>query len=178
MVRVSFRTLLTPDFRQRYRQYLQQQPDDDQQIEMLEHCSPNLDPNQHFRLFQISNDHAHPCAIRNIPLVLNQIGSQFQNRARNQPNQNNQQVLEQNNRMAQQPQQQPQIIFVNDLYHGNIDPGTMEGAKLSLKATASISEEDKFDLKISTAQKFIDLMRRDSTKFGWDSLIHAISFQQ
>ena len=86
MIRVSFRTLLTPHFRRRYLEYLQQQPEDDQQIEVLEDYFPNLDPDQHFRLFQIFNDCAHPRTIRDVPLVLNQIGLQFQNRARNQPN--------------------------------------------------------------------------------------------
>ena len=76
--------------------------------------------------------------------------------------------------MAQQPQQQPLTIFVGDPYHGNNNPGTTGGAKLYLKATASIPEEDKFDLNISSAQKFLDLMRQDSTKFGWGSLIRAI----
>jgi len=74
----------------------------------------------------------------------------------------------------QQPQQRPPAIFVDDPYHGNINPGTTDGAKLYLKATASISDDDKFDLNISSAQKFLDVMRRDATNFGWGSLIRAI----
>lgn len=43
------------------------------------------------------------------------------------------------------------LIFVDDPYQGNINPGTTDGAKLYLKATAAIPEEDKFDLNISSA---------------------------
>ena len=74
--------------------------------------------------------------------------------------------------MAQQPQ--PALVFVDDPYHGDINPGTTEGAKLYLKATTAIKEDEKFDLNISTAQKFLDLMRRDSNNFGWGTLIRAI----
>lgn len=66
------------------------------------------------------------------------------------------------------------LIFVDDPYQGNINPGTTDGAKLYLKATAAIPEEDKFDLNISSAQKFLDLMRRDSNNFGWGRLIRII----
>jgi len=174
MVRVSYRTLLTTDFRQRYQVYLQQQPEDDQQIEVLEDCFPLLEAEQHFRLFQILNNRNHPRDFQNIQQVPNRNEPQFQNQARNQPEVNRFANLnrQQRNRMAQQPQ--PALVFVDDPYHGNINPGTTDGAKLYLKATASIPEEDKFDLNISSAQKFLDLMRRDSTNFGWGSLIRAI----
>ena len=65
-------------------------------------------------------------------------------------------------------------VFVDDPFQGDINPGTTEGAKLYLKATSVIPEEDKFDLNISTAQKFLDLIRRDANNFGWGSLIRAI----
>ena len=57
-------------------------------------------------------------------------------------------------------------VVVDDPYQGDINPGTIDGAKLYLKATASIPEEDKFDRKISTAAKFLDHMRRDANSFG------------
>jgi len=174
MVRVSFRTLLTPDFRRRYQVYLQQQPEDDQQLEVLEDCFPNLDAEQYFRLFQILNTRQHPRDFQNIQQVQNQNEPQFQNQAGNQPEVNRIENLnrQQRNRMAQQPQ--PALVFVDDPFHGDINPGTTDGAKLYLKATASILEEDKFDLSISSAQKFLDLMRRDSANFGWGALIRAI----
>ena len=170
MARVSLIARISPEFRRRYQVYLQQQPEDDQQLEELEDLFPDLDADQYFRLFQILNNWHHPRNFQNNHQVPNQNDPQFQNRIRN-----NQPALEHQNRMAQQqPQQRPPAIFVDDPYHGNINPGTTDGAKLYLKATASISDDDKFDLNISSAQKFLDVMRRDATNFGWGSLIRAI----
>ena len=59
-----------------------------------------------------------------------------------------------------------QPVFVDDPYHGDINPGTTAAAKFYLKATAAISEDDKFDLNISSAQKFLNFMRRDANNFG------------
>ena len=44
-----------------------------------------------------------------------------------------------------------QILFVSDPFQGNINPGTSDGAKLYMKATTSIDDEDKFNVNISNA---------------------------
>lgn len=173
MVRQSFRRFLNPEFRARYQVYLQtQSPEDDQQLRVLEDCFPDLTVEQYFRIFQILNNREHPRDIQNIPEPPQiQNVPQIRNQARNQPVQNrnlNQQ------RILRMAQQQPAAIFVDDPYHGDINPGTTDGAKLYLKATTAIKEDEKFDLNISTAQKFLDLMRRDSNNFGWGALIRAI----
>ena len=77
--------------------------------------------------------------------------------------------MRENNNMAQSVQNN--IVFVDDPYQGDINPGTTDGAKLYIKATAAIPEDEKFDLTISTAQKFLDLMQRDSNNFSWGHLI-------
>ena len=64
--------------------------------------------------------------------------------------------------------------FVKDPFKGNINPGTSEGAKLDLKATASIPDDDKFVINISSAQKFVDMVTKDATNFGWGALVRAI----
>lgn len=66
------------------------------------------------------------------------------------------------------------IVFVDDPYQRDINPGSTDGTKLYHKATAAIPEDEKFDLTISSAQKFLDLMRKDLNSFGWDKLIRAI----
>ena len=49
-----------------------------------------------------------------------------------------------------------------------------EGAKLYLKATASISQDDKFEINITSAQKFVDVVTKDANTFGWRSLVREI----
>ena len=66
---------------------------------------------------------------------------------------------------------QNNLVFVDNPYQGDINPGTTDGAKLYIKATVAIPEDEKSDLTISTAQKFLDLMQRDSNSFGWGHLI-------
>ena len=99
---------------------------------------------------------------------------QFQNRSRNrvlnnQENQQHQIVEGQQENMAAAAQQ-----FVGDPFKGNINPGTAEGAKLYLKATTAIPDDDKFEINISSAQKFVDLVTKDATNFGWGALVRAI----
>ena len=65
------------------------------------------------------------------------------------------------------------LQFVDDPFKGN-KAGTAEGAKLYLKATAGISEDDKFEIKITLAQKFVDIVTKDANTFGWGSLVRAI----
>ena len=73
---------------------------------------------------------------------------------------------------------QPAIEYVDDPFHGNINPGTKTGAQLYIKATASIPEEDKFHLNISTAQKFLDHMTQDADAFGWGELVRSVQAGQ
>ena len=51
----------------------------------------------------------------------------------------------------------PAVEFINNPFHGNINPDTKTGSQLYLKATASIPEEDKFALNMSTARMQIHL---------------------
>ena len=66
--------------------------------------------------------------------------------------------------------------FVDDPFKGNINPGTSDGAKLYLKATASTKEDDKIEINITSAQKFVDMVTKDTNNFGWGSLVRAIPF--
>ena len=59
----------------------------------------------------------------------------------------------------------PYIEFIDDPFHGNMNPGIKKGSQLYLKATAALPEEDKFILNMSSAQKFLDLMTQDADSF-------------
>ena len=50
----------------------------------------------------------------------------------------------------------------------------MYDTKLYLKATASISVDDKFEINITLAQKFADMVTKDANNFGWGALVRAI----
>ena len=144
------RNSVTRQHRERHQVYLHQfRPDDDQQLEYLRIQFPNRSVVQILQIFQILNNREHPRLFQII-----QFNTQIQN------SQNNilRSVAERT--MANQAAQN--LVFVDDPYQGDINPGTTDGAKLYLKATASISDDEKFDLTISSAQKFFDLMRRDS----------------
>ena len=67
-----------------------------------------------------------------------------------------------------------QVLFVDDPFKGNINPGTLDGAKLYMKAMAPIDDDDKFDVNINNAQKFLDHMTRDTNTFGWEILVHMV----
>ena len=70
------------------------------------------------------------------------------------------------------------MIFVDDPYKGNINSDTSEGAKLYMKVTASIDNDDKFDINISNVQKFLDCMSRDTNTFGWGILVRTVHVGQ
>ena len=112
------------------------------------------------------NQREHPSQIRNY----NNNNQRHQNRIEQQRQQ--QQNHNMNNMAAAVP---PVEEFIDDPFQGNINPGTKTGAQLYLKATAAIAEEDKFDLNISSAQKFLDLMTLDADAFGWGELVRSIS---
>lgn len=50
---------------------------------------------------------------------------------------------------------QPALVFVDDPFKGNINPGTSDGAKLHMRATTKVSQDDKFVININNAQKFL-----------------------
>ena len=64
-----------------------------------------------------------------------------------------------------------QVLLFDDSFKGNINPGTLDRAKLYMKATASIDDDDTFDVNISNAQNFLDQMTRDTNTFGWGILV-------
>ena len=70
------------------------------------------------------------------------------------------------------------MIFVDDPFKGNINPGTSEGAKLYMKAKATLDNDDKFDINMSNAQKFLDCMTRDTNTFGWGILVRTVQVGQ
>ena len=70
-----------------------------------------------------------------------------------------------------------QMVFVDDPFKGNINPGTSDGAKLYMKATSAINEDEKFDINIKNAQKFLDHVNRDTNNFGWGILVRTVEVQ-
>ena len=159
------RRFLSERQRQRYQQFLLTNPLDDQQLEYFRNNFENLSVRDILNLFRVLNLREHPRQIQ----IFN-INREIRNRLE-QKQRNRNLVI---NIMAAQPATE----YVDDPFHGNINPGTITGAQLYLKATASISEEDKFDLNISTAQKFLDLMTQDADAFGWGELVCSVQTGQ
>ena len=56
--------------------------------------------------------------------------------------------------------------YVDDPFLVYIIPGTTEGVKLYLKAITATSEDDKIDISITSAQKFLDLVHKHTQLFG------------
>ena len=155
MVQTISRSIVTRDLRRRFLQFVTEtQPTDDQQIEFLRNQFTNLHLAQIFQNFEILNSRKHQQQI-NFENLINQV------RLRNNRIERNNQLMMNDN--AQLPEQvnnpvnnpveniaganlAPNLVFVDDPFKGNINPGTAEGAKLYLKATASISEDDKFEV--------------------------------
>ena len=165
MLRFNRRTI-TQEVRDEYARLLDNNPNDDKITQFIrdQYARLNLDRDQIFQIFEMLvgrqpnfENPENVSQFQNLPrdLVLNQ---------RPQPEAN--QFLNQNMAAALQ--------FVDDPFKGNINPGTAEGAKLYLKATASISDDDKFEIKITSAQKFVDVVTKDANTFGWGSLVRAI----
>jgi len=126
----------------------------------------NPDRNEIFQIFEILVDREpHFQNPENISQFRNGRLDPVLNNRRNQQ----QQVVE-----VQQDNMTAVQQFVDDPFKGNINPGTSEGAKLYLKATASISEDDKFEINITSAQKFVDMVTKDANNFGWGALLRAI----
>ena len=66
------------------------------------------------------------------------------------------------------------VSYVTNPYLGNINPGDTNGSKLYLKATEELSKENKIDIKVENAHKFIDQVRSDANKFGWGPLVFHV----
>ena len=162
MVRVT-RRFLNEQQRRTYQQFLLTNPTDDQQLEYFRGVFENLPARDIFDLFRILNLREHPQRIQNFDLH-----RELRDRFEQQRQSINQISI---NMAAAVPQDE----FIDDPYHGKINPGTKTGAQLYLKATASIAEEDKFDLNIVSAQKFLDLMTHDADAFGWGELVRSVN---
>ena len=74
-------------------------------------------------------------------------------------------VQPQNNIMAAQ-------VFVTNPYHGKINPGTSDGQKLYLKATAE--RTPRLTIKQENVKEIIATFEKDSRSFGWGSLVNVI----
>ena len=120
MVRRITRRFLNEQQRQEYQQFLTTNPTDDQQIEYFRNQFENLSAREIFELFRILNLREQPQQIR----IFN-IHREFRNRFE-QRRQQQQQIPNRNNMAAAVPP----IEFIDDPYHGNINPGTKTGALL------------------------------------------------
>ena len=150
------RRFLTQQQIELHRQFLLSNPSDDQQFEYFQNNFENLSVQQILTLFRILNSRSHSQEIQIL-----RIQRDIRNHTRN-------------NNMAAPNPVAPPVEFIDDPFLGNINPGTKTGAQLYLKATAVTQEEDKFDLNISSAQKFLDLMTQDADVFGWGGLVRAV----
>ena len=65
-------------------------------------------------------------------------------------------------------------VFELDPYAGNINPADTDGRKLFLAATKERDDDKKFTVKQDNAKVFMDAMLHDSSKFGWESLVHSV----
>lgn len=74
------------------------------------------------------------------------------------------------------PIQAPRMttVFELDPYAGNINPADTDGRKLFLAATKERDDDKKFTVKQDNAKAFMDAMLHDSSKFGWESLVHSV----
>ena len=164
MVRFSQRSVTQRD-RDAYAQFIKEDPTDDDIAQFIRETFARLNPNrnQNFQIFEILiGRRPHFQNQENITQYCNQPPDSVFNFHRNQ--QHHVAEVQQNNMAAAQQ-------FVDDPFKGNINPGTSEGAKLYLKATASISEDDKFEINITSAQKFVDMVTKDANNFGWGALV-------
>ena len=171
MVRLNRRTITQEDW-DAYNRFIDNDPSDNDIAQFICEQFPRLNPNpnQIFQIFQMLADrvpefenHENIAQFQNPPRNL--IENRRRYNLRPQPRPVTNQIQNQNMAAAQ---------FVDDPFKGNINPGTAEGAKLYLKATASIAEDDKFEINITSAQKFVDVVTKDANTFGWGALVRAI----
>ena len=152
MVRISRRSV-TQDDRDAYAHFIEDDPTDDNIATFIRERFARLDPDTLVNRQPNFQNQENISQLRNHPTesVLNNPIHQQHHVAEEQGQDN----------MAATQQ------FVDDPFKGNINPSTSEGAKLYLKATASISDDDKFDINITSAQKFVDMVTKDANNFGW-----------
>ena len=55
-----------------------------------------------------------------------------------------------------------------------MDPSTVEGQKLFLKATEALEDTKKVSVTQDKVTKFLEQVRTDSSKFGWGELVHHL----
>jgi len=60
-------------------------------------------------------------------------------------------------------------------FRGDINPGTAEGLRLFLKATAQLDEEERYGLKPDNAKALMDHLLQASNRFRWNKLIDQIN---
>ena len=172
MSRLSRRSVTLGD-RDAYAQFIENDPSDDDIAQFIRERFARLNPDeiQTFQIFELLvNWQPHFENPENIQQFQNlpRDPALNQNRNRLRPRTHLEQNTIANDNMA------AALQFVDDPFKGNIYPGTAEGAKLYVKATASISEDDKFEINITSAQKFVDVVTKDANTFGWGLLVRAI----
>ena len=57
-------------------------------------------------------------------------------------------------------------VYYSDPFQENIDPTSSDGAKLYLKAIAELKDDEKFEINITNAQKFLDQLEIDTENYG------------
>ena len=177
------------DIKERIQLFLRNNPTDDQQIEYFSEQLPNFEITEIFQIFEIFNNRRHAESEPNIldsdtesntvTSVSNystetdsSIQTLTQLTSDSDSDTSIQTFTQHVNQNMAAPQRQE--IFAVDPYNGNINPGNSEGAKLYMKATASMKEDDKFSINIDTSHKFLEAMTRDTNNFGWSSLVRNI----
>ena len=167
---------ISTQLRQDFAAFVRENPSEVQQLHYLQSIFPQFTCLEINQIFEILSDGDSTSNFQNLNLdnrvPQNQnLRSQFQNQSQVNPDQH------QHTLAVQQPPNLPTIMtttYVDDSFLVDINPGTTEGAKLYLKAIAATSEDDKFDISITSAQKFLDLVQNDTQRFGWGSLVRLI----
>ena len=143
MVQTISRSIVTRDLRRRFLQFVTEtQPTDDQQLEFLRNQFTNLHLAQIFQIFEILNSRKHQQQI-NLENLINQVrlrNNRIERNNRMMMN-DNVQLPEQVNNPVNNPVENiaganlaPNLVFVDDPFKGNINPGTSEGEKLYIRA--------------------------------------------
>ena len=68
----------------------------------------------------------------------------------------------------------PSVLFIEDPYQGDINPGTDQGLKLYLNATKSVEDDQRIDINVSQAKAIRATLEELSNQFGWAQLVHNI----
>ena len=78
--------------------------------------------------------------------------------------------------LGQQPDQNEEManVFETNPFSANINPATQTGLKLYQAATEEREDSELLSLKIADAKQFMDAMKSDAAKFGWNKLTSTI----